>query len=494
MKRIHRPKKGIKGRGPFGMALILTLSVLTTLSCSPFKPAGRSSVTGELPGRYSLYSEAPPGPDRWWERFADPELNALVTEGLSGSFTLQEAWARLNQARATALQARAARYPDLTISGAASASRQRVDQGSGGSTQNSESYSIGAAGGYELDLWGKIRAEEQAATLSTAASREDLNTAAITLAAEITTHWINVISTRTQKRLLESQLETNRTYLELIELRYRKSMATALEIYQQRQVVEKVRANIPLVESEEQLLCHELALLLGKPPKADLGIHRQTLPLIADLPATGLPADLLAARPDIRAAGLRLQAVDWQVAAARANRLPAISLSASGSYGADELNLIFSNWLINLAANLTAPIWDGHNRAAEVDRTLAVADENLAAYRLAVYTAVKEVEDALVGEAKLREHVQALDDEIDAAGRALEEARTRYLNGVDDYLPVLTQLLTIQDLEQDMIQRQAELLVQRVSLHRALGGTWPQSLEPGPKNVNLSNEENRHAG
>jgi multidrug efflux system outer membrane protein len=114
-----------------------------------------------------------------------------------------------------------------------------------------------------------------------------------------------------------------------------------------------------------------------------------------------------------------------------------------------------------------------------VDRTRAVADQNLALYRETVLTAVKEVEDALISETKQREHIEALELQMDAAQRALDQAVLRYRKGVDNYLPVLTQLLTVQGLERDLIQRQTELVIYRVSLYRALGGTWTEALTPG---------------
>jgi outer membrane protein TolC len=264
----------------------------------------------------------------------------------------------------------------------------------------------------------------------------------------------------------------------LIELRFRASMVSALDVYQQKQVLEDVAAEIPLVEAQERLLMHELALLLGKLPQTALKISRTDLPKPLKIPAIGLPADLLAARPDLRAAGFRLKAADWQVAAARANRLPAINLAAQAAYGKGVLDVLFDNWLLSLAGNLTAPIFDGKRRSAEVDRTLAIADENLLAYREAVLTAIKEVEDAIVSELKQQEHVNSLEQVMVTARKAFAEARNRYRNGLTDYLPVLTQLLTVQRLERELIQKQTTLLIARVSLYRALGGMWPESLTP----------------
>ena len=153
-------------------------------------------------------------------------------------------------------------------------------------------------------------------------------------------------------------------------------------------------------------------------------------------------------------------------------------MSADAGYQADKLDLLFDNWFLNLAANITAPLVDGGRRKAEADRSVAVVEEDLAAYRQTVLTAIREVEDALVGEEKLQAHLKGLNEQLAAARNALYEARSRYRNGLIDYLPGLTQLLTVQNLERTIIQRKADLLVARVDLYRALGGTWMQKLQP----------------
>jgi multidrug efflux system outer membrane protein len=457
--------------------ICLAIVLVLFASCSPFKPQARQSPAGELPRTFSLYTAESEPLSRWWEIFNDPDLNALITQALTDNLTIKEAWSRLNQARALAVQAGAALYPDLTGTGRASFTRERTGDGSRKTISNQD-HSLGIISSYELDLWGRIRSGRESALLEVTAAREDLNTVAMTLAAEVANRWINIISQRMQKRLLERQLQANLTYLELVELRFRKAMVSALDVYQQKQIVDDVRAEIPLVEAQEQLLRHELALLLGKLPQTVLNISREDLPEPVGIPATGLPADLLSSRPDLRAAGMRLWAAEWQVAAARADRLPAISLTGQARYGDGDLDVLFDNWLLSLAGNLTAPIFDGRRRAAEVDRSLAVVDENLAAYRQTVLTAIKEVEDALVSEAKQREHIKGLEKVLDTARKALKQAGNRYRNGLTDYLPVLTQLLTVQGLERDLIQQQTNLVGARISLYRALGGTWTDSLTP----------------
>lgn len=450
--------------------LIITFA-LAIEGCAIFAPVQREPEKNLLPTSFTGASQQWEPEQRWWEAFNDPQLNALIEEALGHNFSLQQSWARLRQAQALAVGSGAELYPELDLSAGASSERRHGDV-----TDSVESYSLGLTGSYEIDLWGRIRSERQAARIAAAASREDLNTAAITLSANIVTRWIGVVSQRMQKQLLLQQLKANQTLLELVELRFRKSLASAVDVFQQRQLVEQTRAQLPLVEQSERRLLNEMALLLGRTPFSRPQIQSRSFQIPTDPPAAGIPAQLLANRPDIRAAARRLETADWNVAAARADRLPRISLSAEAAYQADKLSLLLDNWLTRLAGNITAPLFDGRRRASEVQRLRAVVMENLAAYRQTVLTAMREVEDALVDETKMREHLKGLQMQLDAARNALNEARRRYRNGLSDYLPVLAQLLTVQELERTQIQRRASLLTARVDLYRSLGGTWTDTL------------------
>ncbi len=461
-------------RQRFMMGQHLTLLLVVALAltaCAPFAPDERERDLIGLPDGYSASGEAT-APARWWEDFSATELNTLIEKALGDNLTLHAAWARLDQARATARKAGADLVPSINAEADAGVSEKR----SSGTTTGSESYSLGLAASYELDLWGRIRAERNAARLKAQASREDLAAAATTIAAEVSSRWLGIISQRAQLELLRQQLTTNRTYLELVELRFKNSLASALDIFQQRQLVERIEAQLPLVRQQEELLSQELNILLGTPPQSTLSITRKSLPQATPLPATGLPSQLLGQRPDIRAAFLRLAASDQTVSAARADRLPALSLTGSAKFDHDGLSKLFDNWLASLTGSLTTPIIDGGRRRAEVARSRAEMAENIALYKKTILSAMGEVEAALVREKKTREHITALSRQLDAARHALDQARSRYINGLNDYLPVLTQLLAVQGLEKDMIERQNDLLVVRVNLHRALGGTWTDTL------------------
>ncbi|MBL0700642.1 MAG: efflux transporter outer membrane subunit [Desulfosarcina sp.] len=456
----------------------LTLILLTVMlsSCVVFKPDLKKNRPGVLPEKFSLYKNGKYFSGSWWETFSVPELNYLIQEALSDNFSLKEAWARLDQVKASAVKRGSYLYPDLNVTADYTHTYQKSDIFSHTERTSVDNYSLGIASSYEIDLWGRIRSDLEAAKLDAEAAREDLNSAAMTLAAEVTMHWLNIIAQKMQKDLLEKQLQTNKFFLELMELRYRKSLASALDVFQQRQILYQIEAAIPLVDARKQVLFNELALLLGKSTYQCNEIKGLSLPVIGNIPDTGIPVDLLANRPDVRSSGLRLKASDWQVSAARADRLPAIRLTARASYGSDDIDRLFDNWIRNLAAGLVGPVFDGRRRTAEVNRVRAVAEERLASYKYTVLNAVKEVENSLVQEEMHKKHIKALELQLHAAGRALVEARERYKKGIIDYLPVLTQILAVQRLERELITQRTILVVYRVNLYRALGGDWTDEL------------------
>ncbi len=470
----------VKIRGLLLWLLFLVLWGQAISSCAPYSPHARSGLEETaLPDSFSIQDSIQDPNKRWWEIIGDEQLNSFVEEALAGNQGLLSYWARLERAQAQARKAGADLKPSMA--GDAGAAYTKINTDDGGSVEN-ENYTVGLIASYEVDLWGRIRATHESALLEAEASREDLSAAAMTVAAEVADRWIAILSQRLQRQLLEQQLAANKTYLDLVELRFRKSLASALDVFQQRQLVERVKAQLPLIEKQEHMLENQLAILLGRMPNQAPQVSRKEMPILDTVPAVGLPVQLLQNRPDIAAALRRLEASDQDLAAARADRLPSLRLTGGASYDSDELEELFDNWIVSLAASLTAPILDGSRRRAEVEINRAAVQQQLAEYRQVVLSAVREVEDALISETKIREHIAALESQLQAAQNALTEAGTRYVNGLNDYLPVLTQLLSVQNLEIDLIRRHEDLLVARIDLYRAIGGSWVDDLTPPAQN------------
>lgn len=461
-------------------SLLLILSI-TISGCIDLRPMISPLEPQQLPETFTLYSEESL-PDTWWLSFNSDELNGLMEQGLQDNYDLLQTWARLKQARAIAVKAGADRYPHLDGSVGGVHTRLRNSEGD---ELTSDDLSLGLVARYELDLWGRVKAESQSAALDAEARREDVNSAAFTLSGRISETWIDQLQARQEQQLLKEQLAINNKLLGLIETRFANAQASALDVYQQKQTVTAIGGRLITTMGNLRIAEHQLAVLTGQAAPADLNLQQVEFPQITPTPPTGLPAELLARRPDIRAAGLRLQGAAWEIAAARADRLPRLDLTGSFTYNAAVLETLLDSWVLRLAANLAGPILDGGKRRAEVERTRAVAQENLAAYRQVVLTAIREVEDALTREQQYRDSLDNIAQQIELTRMAYREATYRYLNGLSDFLPVLREQINLVTTQLDYIQTGGDLLTARVSLNKALGGSWPEAL-PEPADLDLT--------
>jgi NodT family efflux transporter outer membrane factor (OMF) lipoprotein len=447
------------------LLLLLVVSLLVLAGCRPFTPEPFSYESLALPEEYAPGSrEEMPSAD-WWLDFNDKGLALLMEKALKDNFALAKTWARLAQARASAVVAGAALSPQAQAGAGAAFSRRLSDDG-----PSTERYSLNVLASYEVDLWGRLGSLKEAALLEALQAQETVQAATVTVSAQVAENWISLIYQKALLALLEEQLETNRATLDLLEFRFAHALASALDVLQQRQAVEQVLAQIPLVRAQENRLANSLAFLLGQIP-ADFDMEIPgSLPSPFPLPENGIPLNLIAARPDVKAAQLSLESAQWRHAAARAARLPALSLTAGAGSEAASFNKVLDNWIANLGANLLAPVFDGRRRAAQVDIDAALMEERLLDFRSTLFTAIVETQNALADRQGLLEQIEALERELNAAARVFEEANQRFVRGVNDYLPVITALLTVQRLERAILQRRAELLANRVALHRALGG------------------------
>lgn len=466
--------------------LPILLLILVGSGCVQFKPDPErpaEEARALLPETYSISNAAAVPAQVWWKDFHCEDLDRLMGLALTQNFTVVQAEARMRQAEALAVQAGAVLWPELSGTGDGSFTRQYTGTPAtpeAGHTADIESYSLGGlAASYELDLWGRVRSARNAAGRTYQASRQDLESAWMSVSAGIAEQWFQLQSARLQMDLLRRQLETNQKLVELLEMRHRNGQATALDVAQQRQTAAATESAIPPLESSICILSNQLNILAGQPLGSVTVPSAEEFRELPPLPDTGLPADLLTNRPDIRAEGLRLEAAGWDVAEARASRLPAVTLSGSAIYQSDAFADLFDNWLANLAAGFTAPIFDGGRRRAEVRRMEAAWDEQLSVYRETVLQAIADVENALVREDRQAAYLDTLRKELEFARTALKEAQTRYRNGSTDYLNVLAALTSVQGLEQNVISGQQQLFEERIGLYRALGGTWTHApLDP----------------
>lgn len=446
---------------------LLTL-ILFVNGCAMLKPG--TPPMPELPETFSAPSltNSVVVQSAWWHTFESSELDQLINQALTNSPSLDQVWARLSQAEATATRLGAARLPSIDLTGSGS----RTEALNAGA--DTERYSAGAAASFELDLWGRVNAVQMAAAIDAIGARDAVETAAMSLSAEVANRWHQLIARKREYEILQQQLHANQTSLELIELRFRKSLSTGLAVLQQRQTVEATAALLPLAGRAEKTAALELARLLGT--TEPVALTTPHLLELSPLPAPGIPADLLEQRPDVRRARNALEAAGWRVAAARAERFPAIRLTGRIESNEPTAEALFDDWFSTLAGSLTSPLFNAGASRATIRQNEAVLRERFAAYRETLINAVQEVEQALNLEHTQATYAKAVTVRLDAAQQAYDEAVSRYRNGAVDYTTVLFQLNTLQQLERAQISAHADQIAYRIALYRALGGNWTAEL------------------
>lgn len=415
----------------------------------------------------STMKSAPLG--EWWNAFHDEQLNDLMSKMLSNNLDIAQAYSRLAQLEATARTVNASRQP--FINGQAQSSRNQ-QQGFLGETKGTN-YGLSLAAGFELDLWQKLKSRTYAARFNSEASRADIKALYMTLSAQLADLYFLAVEQRNQLLLMDQIIETLTDSLVRVERRYNAGIAPARDVYQARQNLFNAKENRPLFEARLATTLHAISVLTGNFPKQDIAGQLAKLPVAPELAEAGVPAQLLNNRPDIEAEFLRLKAKDAEVAAAIADRLPAINLLANYGKSHSELGSISSTGIFwDLIANAAAPIIDGGRRKAEVARSQAAFDEVLAQYKQKILQAVKEVEDAFVNNKATEERLQHLTDRTDATEASLRLANSDYFEGVTDYLPVLIAQQFHFEGQSQILSAKRQLLADRISLFRALGGSW----------------------
>ena len=469
--------------------LLTTMGLGLLCSCA-HSPSTQSEAPVVIPESYAAAVGNGAYPDRWWTSFKDERLNDLVSEALDGNFGLRQVQHRLEQAHAVARKAGAEQVPQVNVGASATRSRSRVTDATGTKTiQVANQFGLDLAASYEIDLWGRVSATKRAAALDAQTARDNLDTAAMTLVAQIAEGWYQLVSLEERLALLRGQIESSEDQVRLLELRFDTGHSTALDVWQQREQLAALRTLSPRLEAAQATTRHQLAVLLGRPPQMTQDFVLSGWPALPQMPDTGVPADLLQKRPDVRAALKAVHAADERVAAALADRLPALRLTASTGYSAAEASDLFDDWLWNIAGNLLGPVLDGGRRRAEAERSRAAARESLARCGEVLLNAMREVEDALVNESKQSEILERQTEQHEISRQTLQQARSRYQRGLSDYLPVLTALAREQSVARALAETRRERFSYRIQLHRSLGGHWMQS-EVG--NAALTGGEKAH--
>jgi NodT family efflux transporter outer membrane factor (OMF) lipoprotein len=427
----------------------------------------------------------------WWESFNDPQLNALITQALAQNLDLAQAAARVTQARAGLGSANAALLPSASVNGQAARAYQSVEtplgqvlNSSPGYDRYGSAYEVNLEAGWELDVFGGLRRDREAALAEYQASAAGLSATRLAIAAQTADTYVTLRGLQTRLDIAEQQAKTQRELLEKVRLLYSKGLAASYQVRQIEGELAQVEASVPVLQTGVDAAINAMDVLLGTPA----GTHRSQLAHAASIPAAppltalGTPADLLQRRPDLIIAERRLVAANARIGAAMAEYYPKFSLGALlGSATAVSGGNLFSSGASQSAAllGLRWRLFDFARIDAQIDQAKGQEAEALAAYRQSVLRATEDVENAL--SAQINRRVQA--STLGAGEAALTEARqssfSAYEKGAASLIDVLRADQTLLQTADARAQAQTESTRAAVALFKSLGGGW-QPAEPAP--------------
>jgi len=433
------------------------------------------------------WKQAQPGDQalrgNWWEVFGDPQLNALQEQLTMSNQNLKVAEARLREARAMIRFNRASLAPTISTSPSISSERLSANQPYFPPSQANNgtgSFILPFDLSYEVDLWGRVRRTVSASKEEAQATAADLETARLSLHAELAVDYFELRSADAQKQLLDDTVKAYTDALQLTQNRFNGGAAPRSDVAQARTQLESAQVqatDITVIRAQYE---HAIATLIGKPPaqfslppEPQMTMHLPVIPV-------GVPSTLLERRPDIAAGERRVAEANDQIGIARAAYFPSLVINASAGFEGTSI----TNWLTwpsrmwAVGPQMSQTIFDAGRRRATSEAASANYDSTVAAYRQTTLTAFQEVEDNLAALRILETEAQQQRQATASAQDALQLFKNRYEGGVDNYLQVITAQTTALAAERNDIDIQRRRMDASILLVKSVGGGWDTSQLP----------------
>jgi NodT family efflux transporter outer membrane factor (OMF) lipoprotein len=435
----------------------------------------------EAPWRDSRPGDAAPK-GRWWQRFADPQLDALAQQALAGNPSLAIAAARLAQARAGLAVTSASLLPQLGLN--ERAARQKISAnrpltsyaGTNVSTVQNE-LTLAMAVNYELDLAGRVQRSIEGAAATAEQAAADLENLRLLLTADLAANYFNLRQIDVELDVLARAIALQRHALALVGARHDLGAATGLDVAQQQALLDTTLVQVDVLRRQRSQYLHALATLAGVPaPGFSLApeLRETALP---PLPL-GLPSDLLERRPDIAGAERAVAAANAQIGVASAAYFPSITLGVGAGLDSRNLATLFDApsllWAIGLSASQV--VFDGGRIQAGITAAQAGHAGAVANYRRVVLAAMQEVEDGISGLATLEAAANQAGVAVASTRQVLDMSAARYEGGASAYLEVIVAQQAVLNSERLASQLRGQRLLTAVLLVKALGGDWQPAL------------------
>jgi multidrug efflux system outer membrane protein len=464
-------------RGAREIAALLCLSV--SAACVQGPEYQRPVVS--VPATYRFNdSDLPPATvanaPAWWNAFGDPVLDELIRECVANNRDLRIATARVDEFEAILMGTRSQAFPQVGYG--VDATRKRTSERIGipfppGKSPLSASFGSVLTASWEIDLWGRIRRETEAARANLLASTEARRGVVLTLVASVISTYVTLLDLDRQLQVAEETLAGRKESVSIFRKRLAGGYISDLEMSQVQAEYESAVAAVPGVKQAIAVQEDALSVLLGRNPgPIQRGRNLNNLGMPA-IPAS-LPSELLTRRPDIHNAEQQLIASNALIGAARALYFPRISLTGLGGFASKSLGNLFTGtartW--SFTGDVAGPIYTGGGLKAATDQAVARREQSLNAYELTIQNAFREVDDALIAVQMSREIEQSFERRVASLERSVELVRVRYDNGYSDYLDVLDTERSLFSAQLTLADARGDTYRALVNLYRALGGDW----------------------
>ena len=468
--------------------LLAAVIVLILAGCAAVGP-DYIPVTPEAPSKWQTQledglNEAPLNPAtlaQWWTTINDPQLSSLEQRAVKGNLDLQQARARIREARALRGISQAQLFPTVDATGSIAKSHSSASTSGTGMGKTVTLYTAGFDAGWELDIFGGVRRAVEAAQADLEASQDQLRDVLVSLMAEVALNYLEVRTFQARLAVTEKNIKAQQETYDLNHSRYEAGIISELPVKQALYNLERSRSQIPTLQAGLAAAKNRLAVLLGETPGVlDEELKEEKpIPIPPASVAVGVPAETLRHRPDIRRAERNLAAQTARIGVATADLYPKFRLF--GSIGLESFSndvfLDYSNRTWRYGPGASWNIFDAGAIRQNIKVQTARQEQALIQYESTVLGALEEVEDVLVAYAKVRRRREYLARATEAARQADLLARDQFSAGLVDFSNVLITQLALLSLEDDLAQSEGAATSTLVRLYKALGGGW-KSLEP----------------
>ncbi|MEJ0092617.1 MAG: efflux transporter outer membrane subunit [Methylocella sp.] len=417
----------------------------------------------------------------WWRMFRDPILTSLAERVASANLDVQTATVRLAESRSQRGVTASAALPTLN----ATPSYQRELYSKNGIVSLAgpnlvappiSIYQAGFDASWELDIWGHVRRQVEAADAQIEAAEYQRRDTLVSTLAELARDYITLRGAQTQIAIANENLKSSSDILQLTKTRAEKGLTTGLDVENAAAQVENIRSQIPTLQDQESVEINALSLLLDEPPGSLRGELARAKPVPPTPPRAplGVPSELARRRPDIRQAEAQLHVATADIGVAVADFYPSVKLNGSVGFNALDLKNLWKGSSLQYAfgPSVSLPIFEGGRLKSTLELRENQQQEAAIAYHKTVLQAWHDVVNALVAYRTEQERRDSLKSQVDHSRQALVLSRARYVNGVADFITVLDAERTLLQAQQQYAQSTTNVSTDFVQLYKALGGGW----------------------